>query len=270
MTGNLYIGDVAANEAVRENVFLMNVNVATLFETPRPGQFVMLRIAGLNDPFLSRPLSVHAFSRGKKHCSLAFLYQVTGKGTRILAGLIEGSQVEINGPLGNGFDLSAVRKNVVLIAGGIGMAPVSHLLENLSGRKSLASMTLYFGARGKTAVFGLKKAKDICDDVCICTDDGTVGEKGLVTRLFEKDMKKFRPEDTTIFACGPKAMLRSLSKILHQSNFDCQISLEERMACGTGACMGCAVAVKDKKGALTYKRVCADGPVFHLSDIIWE
>ena len=270
MAGNIYIGEVTANDAVGENFFLMNVHVSTRFETPKPGQFVMIRIAGLNDPFLSRPLSVYASSRGKNYCSLEFLYQVTGKGTQILAGLIEGSQVEINGPLGNGFDLSATRKNVVFIAGGIGMAPVSHLLESLSRQKSVSSMKLYFGARGKTAVLGLNRAKNLCDNVCICTDDGTVGKKGLVTELFQKDLKKFRPEDTSIFACGPKAMLQALSKILSRGKFDCQVSLEERMACGTGACMGCAIAVNDENGVPAYKRVCADGPVFNLTDIIWE
>jgi dihydroorotate dehydrogenase electron transfer subunit len=269
MAGNIYIGEVAANEAVGENFFLMKVKVATRFETPKPGQFVMMRIAGLNDPFLSRPLSIYAFSRRISHCSLEFLYQVVGKGTQILAGLIEGSQVEINGPLGNGFELSAVRKNVILIAGGIGIAPVSHLLEGLSRRKSVSSVTLYFGAKGKTAILGLNKAKKLCDDVCVCTDDGTAGKKGLVTQLFQKDLKKFKSEDTSIFACGPKAMLHALSKILHKSKFDCQVSLEEKMACGTGACMGCAVAVSDENGVPAYKRVCADGPVFRLSDILW-
>lgn len=270
MAGNIYIGEVAANDAVRENFYVMKVKVATLFKTPQPGQFVMIRIAGLNDPFLSRPLSIHAFSRGKNYCSLEFLYQVVGKGTQILAGLIQGSQVEIIGPLGNGFELSAVRKNVVLIAGGIGMAPISYLLESLSRRKSVSSVTLYFGARGKSAVIGLNKAENICDKVCVCTDDGTAGKKGFVTQLFQKDLKKIKSQDTSIFACGPKAMLRALSETLHQSSVACQVSLEEKMACGTGACMGCVVAVKDENGSPAYKRVCADGPVFNLSDIIWE
>lgn len=269
MAGNIYIGEITANDMVGGNFLLMKMKVTARFETPKPGQFVMMRIAGLNDPFLSRPLSVYAFSRGKHYCTLEFLYQVVGKGTQILAGLIEGSQVEINGPLGNGFELSAARKNVVLIAGGIGIAPVSHLLESLSGRRSVSSVTLYFGAKEKTAVLGLNKAKKLCDDVCVCTDDGTAGQKGLVTQLFQKDVKKFKPEDTSIFACGPKAMLQALSKILHQGKFDCQVSLEERMACGTGACMGCAVAVKDENGAPAYKRACADGPVFRLSDVLW-
>lgn len=270
MAGNIYIGKVLSNETVGENCYWMRVVVASLFETPAPGQFVMLRIAGLNDPFLSRPLSVFSFSRKKHHGTLEFLYQVVGKGTQILAGLIPGSQVEINGPLGNGFERTALRKNVVLIAGGMGIAPVSYLIENLSKRKSVSSLTLYFGAREKTSLIGLNRAKKICDNVCVCTDDGSAGKKGLVTQLFQKDLKRFKPEDTSVFACGPKAMLRALSKVLQKGGWACQVSLEERMACGTGACMGCVVAVRDKSGRLAYQRVCVDGPVFRLNDLIWE
>jgi len=104
----------------------------------------------------------------------------------------------------------------------------------------------------------------------VCTDDGTVGEKGFVTQIFKKDIRQFKPEDTSIFACGPRGMMKALAEVLNKSKFICQVSLEERMACGTGACMGCAVAIKDKEGAMSYKRVCSDGPVFDLNDIIWD
>ena len=117
---------------------------------------------------------------------------------------------------------------------------------------------------------GLDKLKKLCRNITVCTDNGTLGEKGFVTQIFQKDMKKFSPDNTSIYACGPKEMLKSLAKILNKSKFNCQVSLEERMACGTGACMGCAVAIKDQKGVLDYKRVCADGPVFNLQNIIWE
>jgi dihydroorotate dehydrogenase electron transfer subunit len=111
--------------------------------------------------------------------------------------------------------------------------------------------------------------KKLCPDITVCTDDGTLGKRGLVTRIFQNDMKNFAPDDTSIYACGPKKMLKALAGILQKSPISCQVSLEERMACGTGACMGCAVAIKDKKGVLAYKRVCADGPVFNLADIVW-
>ena len=272
MAGNIYIGEILKNEEIQENCFLMKVKVASSFENPLPGQFVMIRIAGLNDPFLSRPISIYSFSRGKNSCSIELLYRVVGKGTQILAGLIEGSQVEIHGPLGNGFEIQTVKKNIVFIAGGIGIAPLSLLIEILCRRAdcSPSAMTVYLGFQRASAVVGLNKMKKLCRDITVCTDDGTVGEKGFVTQIFQKDMKKFSPDNTSIFACGPKEMLKSLAKILKKSKFNCQVSLEERMACGTGACMGCAVAVKDDKGALDYKRVCADGPVFNLQNIIWE
>ena len=270
MAGNIYIGEISKNEEIQEDSFLMKVKVAASFETPLPGQFVMIRIAGLNDPFLSRPISVYSFSRKNNFCLIELLYRVVGKGTQIMAGLIEGSQVEINGPLGNGFEIGSVGKNVVFIAGGIGIAPLSLLIENISRKFPSSTMTLYFGAQEAAAVVGLEKPQNICQDVNICTDDGSLGARSLVTQAFQKDIKKFLPENTSIYACGPKGMLISLAKILSKSKIDCQVSLEERMACGTGACMGCAVAIKDKKGVLGYQRVCADGPVFNLRDIIWE
>jgi dihydroorotate dehydrogenase electron transfer subunit len=146
------------------------------------------------------------------------------------------------------------------------------LMENIgqTARQASAVTMMYTGFQNKAAVVGLDKMRGICRDVNVCTDDGTLGSKGFVTQIFEKDMKNFTPENTSIYVCGPREMLKALAKILNKSKFDCQVSLEERMACGTGACMGCAVAVKDKEGAFAYKRVCADGPVFNLSDIIWD
>jgi dihydroorotate dehydrogenase electron transfer subunit len=272
MTKEIYIGKISRNEELQEDCFLMKVKVASSFENPMPGQFVMIRIAGLNDPFLSRPISIYSFSRGRNYCLLELLYRVVGKGTQILAGLIEGSQVEIHGPLGNGFEIQTVKKNIVFIAGGIGIAPLSLLIESLCRRAdcSLSEMTVYLGFQGASAVVGLDKLKRLCRNIAVCTDDGTLGTKGFVTQIFQKDMKKFSSDNTSIYVCGPKEMLKSLAKILNKSKFNCQVSLEERMACGTGACMGCAVAVKDEKGAFVYKRVCADGPVFNLADIIWD
>jgi dihydroorotate dehydrogenase electron transfer subunit len=272
MAKDIYIGEISSNEEIQKDCFLMKIKVAPSFENPLPGQFVMIRIAGLNDPFLSRPISIYSFSRGKNFCSLELLYRVVGKGTQILAGLIEGSQIEINGPLGNGFKTDSIRENVVFISGGIGIAPLSMLIENLSHRteRFSSSMIIYPGFQNAGMVVGLDKMQKHCRAVNVCTDDGTLGKKGFVTQIFQKDLKQYTPDNTSIFACGPREMLKALAKLLNGSQFDCQVSLEERMACGTGACMGCAVAVKDKAGALAYKRVCADGPVFNLADIIWD
>jgi len=158
-----------------------------------------------------------------------------------------------------------------LIAGGIGIAPMSLLAQYLC--KTLCheadAMTFYLGAQTADAVVGLDHLRKYCYKIIVCTDDGTLGEKSLVTKAFQKDIKKYAPDQTMIYACGPNPMLRSLSAILGDKYF-CQVSLEERMACGVGACVGCVVAVADDKGEKVYRRVCADGPVFDLKKVIWE
>jgi dihydroorotate dehydrogenase electron transfer subunit len=272
MAGHIYIGEVLENEEIQEDCFLMKIRVASSFENPVPGQFVMIRIAGLHEPFLSRPISIYSFTRHEIYCTMELFYRVVGKGTQILAGLIEGSQLEINGPLGNGFDVSSVKKKVVFISGGIGIAPLSMLIETLRMRENFSSseMVMYPGFQSISAVVGLERMNKLCRDVHVCTDDGTIGEKGFVTQIFKKDLEIFKPEETSMFACGPRGMIKALANVLNPSNFNCQVSLEERMACGTGACMGCVVAIKDEKGTLNYKRVCTDGPVFKLNDIIWD
>jgi 2-polyprenylphenol hydroxylase and related flavodoxin oxidoreductases len=272
MAKDIYIGEILSNEEIQKEYFLMKVKLASSFDDPLPGQFVMIRIAGLNDPFLSRPISIYSFSRGKNSCKMELLYRVVGKGTQIMAGLIKSSQVEIHGPLGGSFEMPDNKKQIIFIAGGIGIAPLSLLAEYLGRNVCLSkeSMSFYLGAQTADAIVGLDKLQKLCYNIKVCTDDGTLGRKGLVTDIFQKDMKKYSAPDTMIYTCGPKAMIKTLSKILKGSKFQCQASLEERMACGTGACMGCAVAIRDKQGNLGYKRVCADGPVFDIRQIVWE
>lgn len=271
MAKDIYIGEVAGNEEVRPDCFLMKIKLPAEFVEPLPGQFVMIRIAGLLDPFLSRPISIYSYSRSRMHCSIELLYRVAGKGTQIMAGLIKGSQVEISGPLGGSYRIDPTKKNIVFIAGGIGVAPLSmlarHLCKTICHDAEL--MNFYLGAQTADAIVGLKQLSDYCYNIKLCTDDGSLGEKSLVTNALKKDLQKYSPADTVIYACGPKPMIRSLAAIL-DGKYLCQVSLEERMACGLGACMGCAVAVKDEQGEKAYKRVCADGPVFDLQEIIWE
>lgn len=131
------------------------------------------------------------------------------------------------------------------------------------------AMTFYLGAKTANAIVGLDQLRKYCYRIVVCTDDGSLGEKYSVTKAFQRDIKKYAPGESAIYACGPRPMLRSLSKMLGEKYF-CQASLEERMACGVGACMGCAVALKEEDDRTVYKRVCADGPVFDLRKVIWE
>ena len=272
MSKNIYIGEILKNEEVAQDCFLMSVALHSAFADPQPGQFLMLRISGMSEPFLARPFSIYSFQREKDFCQVDLLYQVVGKGTQILAGLIKATQVEIIGPLGNGFEIPQNAKNLVLIAGGMGVAPLSFLAENLEKKACSASskMYIYLGAKNSEALSGMDKIKNLSCTALICTDDGSKGQKGFVTHLFQKDFKNYTPENTSIFACGPKDMLKALARILRGTKYSCQVSLEERMACGVGACLGCAVAVKQAKSAIGYKRVCADGPVFNINEIVWK
>jgi dihydroorotate dehydrogenase electron transfer subunit len=131
-------------------------------------------------------------------------------------------------------------------------------------------MTFYLGAQTSRAIVGLEKLKELCYNIHVCTDDGSSGRKSLVTQAFQKDIKKYSSANTVVYACGPKGMMKALEKILRDTKFVCQVSLEERMACGVGACMGCAVGIKNKTGNIAYQRVCADGPVFNMQDVVWE
>jgi dihydroorotate dehydrogenase electron transfer subunit len=272
MAKNVYIGEILNNEEIQKDYFLMKVLLPDSFDEPLPGQFVMIRIAGLSEPFLGRPISIYSFTRGKSSLRIELLYRVAGKGTQILAGLIKGSQVEIHGPLGGSYPIFAQKKKVVFIAGGIGVAPLTLLAEHLCRKVCLPqeAMTFYLGAQTAEALVGLDKLSRLCYNIKVCTDDGTLGQKSLVTAAFQKDIKKFLPADTAVYACGPRGMLMALAGMLKESRFTCHVSLEERMACGTGACMGCVVAIRDKGSSFTYKRICADGPVFDLADVIWE
>lgn len=270
MAKNIYVGEVFRNEEIQIDHFLMSIKLPAGFTEPLPGQFVMIRIAGLLDPFLSRPISVYSFNRSRTNCTMELLYRVVGKGTQIIAGLIKGSQVEICGPLGGSYTKAPSKKNIIFIAGGIGVAPLSLLAQNLckTAGQDTEAMTFYVGAKTADAVVGLEQLRKYCYRIVVCTDDGSLGERSLVTKAFQRDIKKYAPAESAIYACGPRPMLRSLSTILTEKYF-CQVSLEERMACGVGACMGCAVAIKEDN-KMAYKRVCADGPVFDLQKVIWE
>ena len=272
MAKNIFVGEIINNEEIRPDYFLMKVRLPHSFDHPRPGQFVMIRIAGLAEPFLGRPISIYSYHPRKSSAEIELLYRVVGKGTQILAGLISGSQVEVHGPLGGSYSLFPEKENVVLIAGGIGVAPLSLLAQYLCKNASVTAsrLSFYLGAQTAKEIVGLDKLSKLCYKIKICTDDGSRGRKLLVTQAFQEDIPKYDPAATAVYACGPKGMIKALAGILSPGKFFCQVSLEERMACGTGACMGCAVAITGKSGDVVYKRVCSDGPVFSLENIVWE
>ncbi|MDP2268274.1 MAG: dihydroorotate dehydrogenase electron transfer subunit [Deltaproteobacteria bacterium] len=271
-------GRVMMNREAAAGIFLISLKLAAAFPTPTPGQFVMIKACDGHDPLLRRPFSIHAFTRGRDHAVLEILYRVVGRGTRLLALLPSDAAVSIMGPLGKGFTLIPARKNIIILAGGMGIAPLSFLIQQYmdvirraAGRGGLASRVIcYLGAATGDYLVGLKKIEACCDDIRVSTDDGSCGYHGNVIELFHRDLAFYHPDDAAIYACGPAIMLQELDKILAGQGFFCQVSMEERMACGLGACLGCAVASKGRAGPMTYQRVCKDGPVFDIRDVGWQ
>jgi dihydroorotate dehydrogenase electron transfer subunit len=180
-----------------------------------------------------------------------------------------GALLTVLGPLGRGFTLQRDVRNVVLLSGGVGVAPLIFLLhEGYLRDASLQriKITIYVGAQTAELLLGLDRVQGFCN-LRTSTDDGSAGYHGLVTDFLRYDLGDYEPHATMIYACGPAAMIRSLGFIIQEPAIRCEVSLEERMACGIGACLGCAVAVKDGQGGIAYRRVCHEGPVFDLREI---
>ena len=261
--------EVIGNPDVAPGHFLLTLRLSSSFVTPRPGQFVMIRDAKRGEPLLPRPLSVYGFHREGGQAVLELLYRAAGRGTSLFSEMKPGSSLNILGPLGRGFTIQRDVPKVILLAGGVGIAPLTYLLQEGFLRKAplqQPGITAYFGAKTAELLTGLDRLKGFCD-LRTATDDGSAGYHGLVTDLLRGDLGGYEPEKTMIYACGPVAMIRSLSHVVGKSVIRCEVSLEERMACGIGACLGCAVAITESHGKTAYRRVCHDGPVFDIREI---
>lgn len=263
-------GEIIDNHPVAPGHFLMRLRLPLSFTTPTPGQFVMIRQAGQGEPLLARPFSVFDFHRYGDHVVLELLYRIAGRGTSLFSALRPGDKTTLLGPLGRGFALPAGTRRILLVAGGVGVAPLHFLIR--SGIQPIeversGTVILYLGARSKDLLTGLEGLGGLCD-IQICTDDGSRGHRGPVTDLLKRDIVDCDPAETVVFACGPTPMIRALKGLLSSSYLPCQVSLEERMACGIGACLGCAIAVGGPGREIAYRKVCEEGPVFDLREIL--
>jgi len=263
-------GKISDNRSVAPGHFLMRLRLPSSFATPAPGQFVMIRAAAQGEPLLARPLSVFDFHRYPDHCVLELLYRVAGRGTALFSGMRPGDEATVLGPLGRGFTLPAGIRRTLLVAGGVGVAPLHFLIRSglptVRGQ-SPGAATFYLGAKSRDLLTGVEGLGGRCD-LRICTDDGSRGHCGPVTDLLKRDIDDCDPKETVVFACGPAPMIRVLEPLLKDTLIPCQVSLEERMACGIGACLGCAIAVGGPGRKTEYRKVCEDGPVFDLRDIL--
>ena len=271
---------IISNIKIAKGYYLLKLEVPHMFKDAQSGQFIHIRINDCNEPLLRRPFSIHKLTLirpkpGSKKFSLDILYEVKGRGTRLLSEKKAGRYLDVLGPLGKGFNYQLQNtdsKAHIIIAGGMGVAPLVLLAERLANSNS--RIIVLIGAAAKSKIICEKDFKDLGCEVKIATEDGSQGFKGKVTALFEKKIlprvdssgrKKSISRPISAYACGPKLMLTALSKICMINKVPLQVSLEEFMGCGIGACLGCAVETKDGM-----KRVCHDGPVFNAENIIWR
>jgi dihydroorotate dehydrogenase electron transfer subunit len=226
-----------------------------------PGQFVMLRVSENRDPLLARPLGISSII---SKTSIEIVYRVAGRGTMMLSQVEPGHSLDMLGPLGQGFPLPEKGVTPVLIAGGSGFPPL-HFLSTRIGPHA----HLFIGARNRECLPPadiLTSFRKNIEKVHIATEDGSMGKKGMSTDLLLDYLDRAGKKDRkTFFACGPRPMLESVSRLAAEHAVPCYVSVEERMACGVGACMGCSVPVKEGG----YKRVCKEGPVFDAREIEW-
>ncbi|MDD5593978.1 MAG: dihydroorotate dehydrogenase electron transfer subunit [Candidatus Margulisbacteria bacterium] len=229
----------------------------------QPGQFVNVRCSDGSDPLLRRPISLHRIN--PEHGVFELLYEVVGKGTEMLTKYFVGEELDVLGPLGNGFSVDPKKKIHLMVGGGMGIAPLRALGESIKG----GARYVFLGAKTKEALVCGEKCGEIADQIALATDDGTTGKKGLVSDILldfiENQLTAYNLPLTAIYACGPRPMLKAIAEIAVQKKIDCQLSMEERMACGIGACKGCAIKTKDG-----FKMVCKDGPVFDAKEIVWN
>jgi dihydroorotate dehydrogenase electron transfer subunit len=264
-------GIIVKNEQITIGHFLLSVKLPLSFKTPMPGQFVMLRERGRIDPLLGRPFGVYHFERSENEAQVEILYRVVGKGTLLLSRLREGDFVEVLGPYGRPFDVYPEAGRVVFICGGIGVAPITYLASHYRALEEARGVELvcYYGASKAENLVGIEKIRDVMSEVLISTDDGSAGYRGLVTEKFAEDVSSYEPGTVKVYACGPRPMLKRLSELLSGNPMSCQVLMEERMACGLGACLGCTVLLNNVGEKGTHARACIDGPVFSIRDIYW-
>jgi len=244
---------VLENRYVGDKYYLMKVRAPKAAKAAKAGQFFMIKC---NDSVrvLRRPISLH--NADAADMTLEFYYEQVGKGTAEFAHLQAGDEINIQGPLGTGFDTDVEGKKVILVGGGMGMAPLKLLAEKLSEKNDVNFIA---GGRDKGAVEIVKNFH--VENIIIATDDGSVGRKGNTVEVL-KDMLSEGKYDV-VYTCGPHGMMLAVADTAHKAGVRCQISLEERMACGVKACVGCSI--KTKAGM---KKVCADGPVFDAESIL--
>lgn len=241
----------------------LELEAAGVAKAARPGQFVHLRVPGLEPSALRRPFSIY----GAKDGVLRILYKIVGRGTSALKDLKPGDGLRVMGPLGKPFPFSPRGTTVpVLVAGGYGVAPLCFLAERFP-RKGLAVI----GGRTAADILGREDFDRLGWPVFIATQDGTLGERGLATAPLDRELDKIAADGRAaeLFACGPDGLLKAVGQRAIERGLQGWLSLDKHMVCGVGACLACVQRLRRPDGTEWTGRVCVEGPVFESREIVW-
>ncbi|MEW6185648.1 MAG: dihydroorotate dehydrogenase electron transfer subunit [Thermodesulfobacteriota bacterium] len=252
--------------SITHDIKLLTISSPAIAAQAYPGQFLMVRPLQFSDPLLPRPFSIHRV-RGN---SVDILFRVVGEGTKRLSHLNTGELLEVRGPLGRGFRFDQ-EQDLVLVAGGMGVAPLLFVAETWKARgrrRGQGSLKVFLGARNRSDLLCLKEFERAGAEIFPATEDGSWGEKGLVTDLLRKKISRSSP-GRILLACGPEPMLKVVRNWAVARGIPCQVSLETRMACGLGVCLGCVTSRK-QGDQFFFVNVCQEGPVFEAAEVLGD
>ncbi|MBI4359561.1 MAG: dihydroorotate dehydrogenase electron transfer subunit [Candidatus Jacksonbacteria bacterium] len=253
-------GIIKGRVKLSENYFSLELECLEIARDARPGQFIMIECKG--KAFLKRPMGLS--SADPKNGVIEFIYQVCGAGTRALHERNLGETLELIGPLGNSFWIEKNARVLGLVAGGTGIGPLLMLAKSLHETSPSVEIIGFIGGKNAGIVCGINKMMECAREVRVTTDDGSVGAKGFVTDALIEFLKINTLD--SIIACGPTPMMKKTAEVARERKIPCQVSLEEHMACGFGACMGCPFETNDGE----YEMICSKGPIFDANKIKWK
>jgi dihydroorotate dehydrogenase electron transfer subunit len=254
---------IVSNERDTDSYFRLVLRAPQIAPLIQPGQFAHVRVLPLKDALLRRPFSIFQVEGD----TFSILYKTVGKGTDALARMGASEELSVIAPLGHGFTVPKPGDETpLLVAGGYGMAAM-YLLAQRSPQKGV----VFVGGRKRVDILCEKEFQQLGWDVRVTTEDGSHGEKSLVTQplVTEIQNSKFKIQNLKIFACGPTGMLKAVAKIAEDFNVPAELSMDEHMCCGVGVCLTCVIPVKTSDG-WEYQRTCTEGPVFDARRIKWE
>ncbi|MEH6940519.1 dihydroorotate dehydrogenase electron transfer subunit [Bacillus sp. JJ722] len=250
---------IVSQKEIAHSIFELTLKGELVSEMKQPGQFVHIKVADSFEPLLRRPISICSIDQANHEFTM--IYRAEGRGTTLLTARVAGEQVDVLGPLGNGFPVEEanVGETALLVGGGIGVPPLYELSQRLVERGVKVIHVL--GFQSKDVAFYEEKFAAL-GETYIATVDGTLGIKGFVTDVIENQGIAF----DVLYSCGPTPMLKALEN--NYSDKKLFLSLEERMGCGIGACFACVCKTNDERPGHNYKKVCSDGPVFRSGEVI--